>query len=217
MNKQGVFYYGYCQSPQEVNQAGYDPYDEIDKLMFQHKNWVMMADQGGDLIGIRKLQVKYPGRVFLCITNKEWKGKILIKWGEDEKNGEVSFDRNRVIQLAVDQINEGRLTFNGSKEDWLPFFEHCMNAYRVKEIKGEENDPQYGWGWVWRRKGPDHFFMSMIYALVGLDRFGGEEAMIIPKDNRFLAGVVRGSSVDGSIPARQFKSFYAGASDQNDF
>ena len=217
MNKQGVFYYGYCQSPQEVNQAGYDPYDEIDKLMFQHKNWVLVADQGGDLIGIRKLQAKYPGRVFLVWFVKETKNKGLIRWGEDEEQGKVLVDRNRQIQLVVDQINEQRLTFNGTKEDWQPFFEHCLNIYRIKEITGEENDPQYGWRWVWKRKGADHWFMSMIYALVGIDRFGGEEAQVIARDNRFLAGVVKGSMADGTIPARQFKSFYSTGSDNNDF
>jgi hypothetical protein len=87
----------------------------------------------------------------------------------------------------------------------------------VKEFVGEENDPQYGWKWVWKRKGPDHFFMADIYALVGLDRFGEDLAQIISKKDNFLQGVVRGSSVDGTIPARQFKSFYSTGSDNNDF
>jgi hypothetical protein len=84
-----------------------------------------------------------------------------------------------MIQLTVDQINDQRISFNGSKEDWQLFFEHCLNVYRIKEITGDENDPQYGWRWVWKRKGPDHWFMSMIYALVGLDRFSQDLAQII--------------------------------------
>ena len=76
---------------------------------------------------------------------------------------------------------------------------------------------QDGWRWVWKRKGADHWFMSMIYAFVGLDKFGGEEAQVIARDNRFLQGVVRGSMADGTIPARQFKSFYSTGSDNNDF
>lgn len=185
MNKDGVFYHGYCQSPQEVNDPNYDPYDAIDKLMSNNPTWILIADQGGDLIGIRKMQTKYPGRVFLVWSNKESKNKQLIKWGEKEEYGKVSIDRNRVIQLVVDEINEQRTVFNGSKEDWQPFFEHCMNIYRVKEIQGEENDPQYGWRWVWKRKGPDHWFMSMIYARVGLDRFTEALAQIISKKPSF--------------------------------
>ena len=183
MNKQGVFYHGYCQSPQEVNQAGYDPYDEIDKLLSKNKLWILVADQGGDLIGIRKLQAKYPGRVFLVWFVKETKNKGLIRWGENEEYGKVLVDRNRTIQLAVDQLNDQRILFNGTKEDWQPFFEHCMNIYRVKEITGDENDPQYGWRWVWKRKGADHWFMSMIYGLVGMDKFGQGLAEIIHKNS----------------------------------
>jgi len=178
MNKQGVFYPGYCQSPQEVNQVGYDPYDEIDKLLATNKHWILVSDQGGDLIGIRKLQTKYRGRVFLVWFVKETKDKRLIRWGENEEAGKVLVDRNRTIQLAVDEINEQRIAFNGTREDWQPFFEHCLNIYRIKEITGDENDPQYGWRWVWKRKGADHWFMSMIYAMVGMDKFGAEIAII---------------------------------------
>lgn len=202
INKQGVYYHGYCKSPQEVNDPNYDPYDEIDKLMKDNPNWILVADQGGDLIGIRKLQAKYGGRVFLVWFVKETKSKQLIRWGENEEYGKVLVDRNRTIQLVVDEINDQRLTFNGSKEDWQPFFEHCLNIYRVKEINGDENDPQYGWRWVWKRKGPDHWFMSMIYALVGMDKFASDMAQIVKKDG-FLSGVETASNVDGTINARQ--------------
>ena len=43
----------------------------------------------------------------------------------------------------------------------------------------DENDPQYGWRWVWKRKGPDHWFMSMIYAQVGIDRFSQAMAQVV--------------------------------------
>ena len=180
MNEQGVFYHGYCQSPQEVNQIGYDPYDEIDKLLKNNPNYILVSDQGGDLIGIRKLQTKYPNRVYLCWFVKETRTQEIIRYSEVEgERNKVLVDRNRMIQLIVDQINEQRLSFNGSKEDWQPFFNHCLNIYRVKEITGDENDPQYGWRWVWKRKGPDHWFMSMVYALVGFDKFKEANASII--------------------------------------
>jgi len=70
-NKQGLFYHGYIKSVEENNKSdnpikNYDPYDELDKLMQRFSNAVLVSDQGGDLIGIRKLQAKYKGRVFLC-------------------------------------------------------------------------------------------------------------------------------------------------------
>lgn len=193
MNKEGIFYHGYCPSVEEMGQdPNYDPYDEIMRRMREYPRSILIADQGGDLIGIRKLQAKFPGRVYLCWFTKENKSKELTRWGEGDEEGKVLVDRNRTIQLVVDQIKEQRLTFNGTKEDWEPFFKHAMNIYRVKEIQGQdENDPQYGWRWVWKRKGPDHWFMSMIYALVGLDKFGLDLAKIIKTDN-FLKGVQQG-------------------------
>lgn len=184
MNKEGVFYHGHCPSVEEMgHDPNYDPYDELSRRMDQYPKSVLIADQGGDLIGIRKLQAKYPGRVFLCWFVKESKNKDLFRWGADGEFGKVLVDRNRVIQLVVDQIREQRIAFNGTKEEWKPFFDHAMNIYRVKDIQGQdENDPQYGWRWVWKRKGPDHWFMSFIYALVGLDKYGSGDAKIVGSD-----------------------------------
>lgn len=204
MNSQGFYYNGYCPSVEENKTRGYDPYDELRKLMREDKMAVMFADQGGDLIGIRKLQNEFPGRVFLVWFVKETRNQQIIRFGENEEYGRVLVDRNRLIQLlAVDQINEGRIAFQGTQEDWKPVFDHALNIYRVKEITGDENDPQYGWRWVWKRKGADHFFMAMCYALVGQQRFGQELAQIISKD-KFMAGVSVGSEVDGNIQGKRF-------------
>lgn len=206
MNKQGVYYHGYCKSVAENLADGgkpsYDPYDEIAYLLAKNDSWMLVADQGGDLIGIRKLQAKYPGRVFLCWFTKETKNQTLIRWGEDEEYGRVLVDRNRVMQLAVDQLNEKRMAFNGTLSDWQPFFSHALNIYRVKEFLGDENDPQYGWRWVWKRKGPDHWFLSMIYALVGMDRYAEDLATIVKKDS-FMTGVSIGTDSEGFISARR--------------
>lgn len=201
MNKQGVFYHGYCPSVAENPKPNYDPYDEIEARLREYSNSILVADQGGDLIGVRKLQAKYPGRVFLCWFTKETKTQQLIRWGENEEQGKVMADRNRVIQLAVDQINDQRLTINGSVEEWQPFFNHALNIYRAKEIH-DENEPTYGWRWVWMRKGPDHFFLSMIYAFIGMDKYAEDLAQIIGKD-KFMAGVPTGSDINGVITGRR--------------
>lgn len=205
MNKQGIFFHGYVKSVEEMGfKAGYDPYDEIRKLLVDDKQAMLISDQGGDLIGIRKLQAEFPGRVILCWFVKETRNKQLIRWGEDEEYGKVLVDRNRVIQLAVDQFNDLRMTINGSKEDWQPYFDHWLNMYRVKEISGaDENDPQYGWRWVWKRKGADHFALSTIYALVGMDKYAEALTQFIGKD-KFTSGVQTASNADGVIIGRRF-------------
>ena len=196
MNKQGTFYYGYCESPQEKNEPNYDPYDTIENLLKRYPRSILIADQGGDLIGIRKLQQKYKGRVILCWSNKESKTQNLIQWKEEEGDIKLYMDRNRFVQSCVDEIKEVRMTFNGKLDDWKEFFKHALNIYRVKEITGDENDPQYGWKWIWKRKGADHWWMAYVYARAGLDRYASDLATIV-KANPMLTGVPR--AFNGSI------------------
>ena len=204
MNSGGVFYNGYCGSPQEVGTSGYDPYNEIRRRLIEYPRSILVSDQGGDLIGIRKLQQEFPGRVFLCWFVKETKTKQLIRWGENEEWGKVLADRNRVFQMAVDEVNEQRTIFNGTKEDWAKFVEHAMNIYRVKELTGESEDPQYGWRYVWKRKGPDHFWLAFIYALIGYDKFGGADLAQVVKKSNMLSNIPTGFRADqGKIIKRE--------------
>ena len=187
-NKQGIFYHGYINSVAEnealpVPLPNYDPYTELDKLMVRYPTSIMIADQGGDLIGIRKLQAKYRGRVFLCWFTKETRTQQIIRWGEGEEFGRVMVDRNRAIQIVVDEIKERKFPIFGTAFGWQPYFEHWLNMYRVREMRGEEDDPQYNWRWIWKRKGADHLALSTIYMRVGLDRFGQDLAEIIRKDD----------------------------------
>lgn len=218
-NKDGIFFHGYCQSIAENPQPNYDPYDELDKLMVMFPKAIMIADQGGDLIGIRKLQAKYIGRVYLCWFTKETKNHELFRWVDDEGGktvNKVLVDRNRAIQLCVDEIKDNRLTFWGTKGDWQPYFEHWLNIYRVQEIQGDEGDPQYNWRWVWKRKGADHWALATVYARVGLDRFVGDTVSIIKKDS-FTSGTLTASNVDGSIRANRFTSLKSGGAELADF
>ena len=204
MNKGGIFYHGYCPSIAENPTPGYDPYNEIEKRLDEDDRLIVISDQGGDLIGIRKLQAKYPGRVYLCWFVKPTKTQTLIRFGEGDEQGKVLVDRNRVIQLVVDQFNDVRMPINGTVEDWQPFFEHAMNIYRVKEIEGQdENDPQYNWRWVWKRKGPDHWFLSLVYAVVGMDKFAEDLAVIVSKHS-MTAGIKAGTDEHGGISGQRF-------------
>lgn len=193
-NKQGLFYHGYINSVAE-NEASpvpikdYDPYDELEKLLQRYSQSIMVADQGGDLIGIRKLQAKYKGRVFLCWFTKETKTQQIIRWAEGEEYGKVLVDRNRAIQIVVDEIKDRRFPIAGSRADWQPYFNHWLNIYRTREHQGEIEDPQYNWRWVWKRKGPDHLALATIYMRVGLDRFAQDLAQVITVNDKFMEGV----------------------------
>lgn len=200
MNKQGVFYYGTCKPPD----ANHDPYSELEKLLLRWPNSVLVSDQGGDLIGIRKLQAKYLGRVYLVYYQKDKKSKEIIRWGEDQEQGIVKVDRNRMFTLMVEQLRDlGRIRLNGSLEDWKPWASQFDNVYReqitVKEAKDRDDRTLYGAEFVWKRNGPDHFCHTLLYALVGMDRFGGEMATVIRRANGFMKGIPKAIDTNGVI------------------
>lgn len=173
VNKSGVLFYGRCKPPA----ADHDPYSELENFLKRWDKAIIVADAGGDLIGIRKLQAKYPGRVFLCYYRRDRKGQEMIKWGEDKDFGTVVVDRNRMIQIIVEQLREsGRIKLNGTKEDWRDFASHFGNIYRVAK------ETPLGAEYIWERNGPDHFVHSLVYALTGLDRFAEIAATIIGVD-----------------------------------
>lgn len=174
VNKEGVFYNGKCKPAGTPN---YDPYDDLEHYLIRFPKSILVADQGGDLIGIRKLQSKYPGRVFLCYYRKDRKSKEVIKWGEGKDFGIVVVDRNRMIQMIVEQMRDiGRIRLHGTKEDWKEFSDHFGNIYRTMK------ETPFGAEYSWERNGPDHFVHALLYALVGLDKFAESEAKIIGLD-----------------------------------
>lgn len=202
-NKQGFFYFATCKPPS----AGYDPYDELEGLLKCWPTSIIIADQGGDLIGIRKLQAKYPGRVYLVFYRKDRKSKELIDWGENEEQGTVRVDRNAFFQLMVEQLRDtGRIRFNGRPEEWVEFALQFDNVYREVKVAldkpGKDVATNYGAELIWKRNGPDHFCHTLLYCLVGLDKYGSGGATFIKKDDKFM-NIPMSTRVNNTIPARR--------------
>lgn len=195
MNKDGVFFYDRA----EGITASKDPYDVIREHLHKFKRSRAVFDQGGDLIGVRKLQAEFPGRVFLCFYRKDRKTNELVTWGKDEEYGKVQVDRNRMITLIVEQLRDtGRIRLNGTKEEWKEFAQQFDNIYRekieVKEVPDKDNRGLYGNEYVWKRNGHDDYVHALLYAIVGLQKYGGELAKIVGQD--VWAGTPKGRIVD---------------------
>lgn len=174
-NKEGYFYYDKLSMP-GVKQ---DPYKELEDLMIRWPKSIVVADQGGDLIGIRQLQAKYPGRVFLVWYRKDKKGVEMIDWGKDEEYGKVTADRNRLIQLFIDEMLDRRVTFNGTESEWQEYVAHWLNIYRVWVPMAGEADDSSRKEFRWERNGADHWVHCTIYARIGLSKFMDTQAKII--------------------------------------
>lgn len=197
MNRDGVFYYDH----EKLITASKDPYDVIKAHLKRFPRSIAVFDQGGDLIGVRKLQSEYPGRVFLCFYQKDRKTVELVQWGEDEEYGKVKVDRNRMMTLVVEQLRDtGRIRLNGTKDEWAEFASHFGNMYReqvvVKNMPEKDDRSLYGNEYIWKRNGPDHYCHALLYAIVGLQKYSGELAKIIGQD--VWGDVKKGRIVDES-------------------
>lgn len=181
MNKDGVFYY---EHDNEIT-ATRTPYDRLRWMLKKWPKSICVLDQGGELIYTRQLQQEFPGRVFLCYYNKDRKTIELVEWGKDDEYWKVRVDRNRMMTLMVEQLRDvGRIRLNGTHEEWKEFADMFGNIYReklvTKEQKGKDDKGLYGVEYVWKRSGADHFCHALLYAIVGLQRFGGgEQAKVI--------------------------------------
>ncbi len=202
MNKQGVFYYKALGAPSK----DYNPYDELEGLLKRWPTSIIVADQGGDLIGIRKLQAMYPGRVYLVWYRKDRKTKEMITWGEDDEQGTVRVDRNNYFQWMVEQLRDlGRIPINGKVEEWTDWAAHFDNVYReiktTMEKPGKDVATNYGVELIWKRNGADHFCHTLLYCLVGMDKFANATGSFIKRDdiNRFPTA----SRSDNTISARR--------------
>lgn len=156
MNKYGLFHWGKC-----------DNYNDIERLLHRWPQAIAVFDQGGDLIRPRELQEKYPGRVYLCTYTSDRNNMQLIRWGKGEEEASVKVDRNRTIQLLIDEFTDKRLPIWGTKDDWWEFYTHWANIYRVSDENALGVEVKR-----WERSGPDHLVHAALYARVGMDKFG---------------------------------------------
>lgn len=167
-NQNGLFYHA------EAND-----YDELDRLMARWPKMIAVIDQGGDLIGSRKFFEKWTGRVFLCGLTGDRKTKELIRWGKGEEYGSVMVDRNRMIQLVVDEFRDKRIKVNGSESEWYEYWLDWNNLAKMKVIDSQTNEVK---GYKWIRNGRDHKALATVFWRVGMSRFN-EDGMIIMEDN----------------------------------
>lgn len=165
--KKGIFYYSTAKD-----------YDEIESLLHRWPRAIAVIDQGGDLIGSRKLREAYPGRVFLCTFGADRKTQQLVRWGSRDENGAVTADRNRTIQLVVDEFVDRRLPVMGSETDWYDYWLHWNALTRIKEIDQTSGAEKRK---IWVRNGDDHWALATVYWRVGFDRFCRDGEIIMPQ------------------------------------
>lgn len=176
-NKQGLVGYGQMTDymPDDANKLPLE--QTLEYYLKKFETSIMVIDQGGDIIGSRKLAKKYPGRVFLCHYARDRKTMQLMRWGEGEESGNVLVDRNRMIQFVIDEFREKRLKlYNGTENDWYDYWLHWAHIYRLVE-----EDTLGVRRHTWHRSDRDDWVHATVYWRVGIDRFGGQGAVVMPE------------------------------------
>jgi len=169
-NMKGLFYHG------EAND-----YPTLDRIMTRWTKAIAVIDQGGDLIGSRKFYARWPGRVFLCLLSGDRKTKELAKWGKGDEQGAVTADRNRCIQLTVDEFRTKRIPVHGTEQDWFEYWLDWNNLAKMKVLDPETNAIK---GYKWIRSGRDHKSLATVLWRIGMMRFAGMGALVQPKEDK---------------------------------
>ncbi len=153
-NKYGIFFYGECKD-----------YTELEKLLMRWPDAIMVIDQGGDIIGPRKLREKYKNRVWLCFFRQDRKNDKIIDWNDDDAT--VVADRNKCIQLVVDEFTEKRIPIFGTEAEWWDYWLHWSHMYRVEEYNDKTGQTTFRW----MRSDRDDWALATVYWRIGIDRF----------------------------------------------
>lgn len=154
-NKYGTFYY-----------AKSAEYDIARNLMKRWPTAVCVIDGLGDFRGAKSFREEFPNRVFLCYFGKDRKNDEIIRWKEDD--GSVIVDRNKLIQLVIDEFIERRMPIYGTEEDWRDYMLEWLGMYRTEETS-DVGPPVFEWHKP--STGRCDYPFAQVYLRVGLDRF----------------------------------------------
>lgn len=166
-NKHGIFYAGIATD-----------WSTIRELLAKYPRSIAVIDALPDLTAPRQLREQYPGRVFLCHYARDRKTFQLIRWGKDKELGNVLVDRNRMMQMVVDDFANKKIPLQGTQDDWSEFESHFRTLYKVS-TPDALGVPQSVWE---TSNGMDHWCHATLYWRVGMDRFRNDGGKVFTGD-----------------------------------
>ncbi len=151
-NKQGIFKIGTAER-----------WEDIENIMRAYDVETAVFDALPDLTEPRKIQRKYPGKVWLSYFKREVRSSEYIKW--DYNTHTVYSDRSKLIQEAIDDFYQRKVRFNLQPEELTDYARHWGALYRTteKDSLGIERD-------VWESSGDDHWSFAHLYFKLALQK-----------------------------------------------
>ena len=181
-NANGLFFYDKCED-----------YAPLEALMTRWPNAIMVIDAGGDLIGPKKLQERFPGRVFKCYFRTDRKDDTMVSWKDADWS--VQADRNRMLQLVVDEFSERRIPVFGSEADWYDYWLEWSGMFRTSE------ETPLGPRFVWNKPstGRCDFPFATVYWRIGMSRFLEDRAQFVTPGAESFAAAGYEAKPDGTM------------------
>jgi len=178
-NKDGIFYHGIAHD-----------WDTIRQLLRKYPRSIAVIDALPDLTEPRRLREEFTGRVFLCHYARDRKTYQLIRWGKGEEAGNVTVDRNRMMQMVIDDFAGKKIPLQGTQDDWATYQSHFATLYKVTTVD-TLGVPQSVWE---TSNGMDHFAHATLYWRVGMDKFSNGGGQVFSGENVF-AGIPVGYEI----------------------
>jgi hypothetical protein len=169
----GLFYHGDA-----------DNYNEIEVLLRRYKKAIVVMDGGGEYIISREFAQRWPGRVFLCYFTAEKKSEEIAIWGEGDKFGQATVDRERGLQLCVDEFRTKKIPLQGTESDWYEYYLDWSALSRIDVIDPKTNQFK---GIKWVRNGRDHRALATVLWRIGVAKFAENMAEIVMPGNDFAS------------------------------
>lgn len=170
-NKYGTFFYDKCSN-----------YAPLKELMRKYKNAIMIIDYNGDYSGPKELKEEFSGRVFSCFFHEDRKNDKLIDW--DDSDHTVRADRNKLMQLVVEDFANKRMPVYGTEAEWYDYWLEWAGMYRTTEINSLGINT---FKWNKPATGRCDFPFCSVYARIGLDRFREDRATFHESSNNSFA------------------------------
>lgn len=162
-SKEGVFETGKVKSRQQVEHI-------IEKY-----NPITVMDAGPERTWAEEFKDKYPN-LHLCFFRTDRPRAEIVKWGgmsgnkEDLKDiGYVWVDRNRIIDLLISEILNGRMLFRMQREVLEAYMKHWGTMRRIEEGTAL-GSKRYKWE---STTGEDHWVMATVYYWLAKMKGGG--------------------------------------------
>lgn len=162
-NKYGLFYYDKVKD-----------YEPLRNLLKRWPDAIAIIDQGGDIIGPRKLREEFKNRVYLCFFAADRKNDELIRWNKED--GTVIADRNKMIQLVVDEMSEKRIPMYGKESEWEDVWNEWKGMYRTSE---ENTLGVEVFKWNKPASGRADYPFAYVYWRIGMSEFLNEKAKFV--------------------------------------